>query len=279
MPCYKPLRAAIVDGPEGKRLLFKKTANAPFNGKGISLPCGRCIGCRLERARQWAVRLMHEEQLHSESSFITLTYNEKNLPKNKSINVSVCQKFLKKLRAQLAPKKIRFFLAGEYGELCANCNQNKFNCWKKGCRNWKTSIGRPHYHALIFGWVPPDPILYKSEGGHNLYTSRILDRIWGNGDCSFGAVSFDSACYVASYAVKKITGKKAEQHYKGRRPEFVLMSRGGRNQNGKNLKGIGHGWLEKFGSDVYPNDEVIVNGVPTRPPRYYDTVMEKKTPT
>lgn len=81
----------------------------------------------------------------------------------------------------------------------------------------------------------------------------------------------DSASYVASYAVKKIVGKKevVDAHYKGKTPEFVLMSR---------RPGIGRGWFERFTSDVYPSDEVVVRGVSTRPPRYYDELYKVRKP-
>lgn len=190
--------------------------------------------------------------MHEQSCFITLTYDDDHLPKNKSLSVRTCQLFVKKLRAKISPIKIKFYLAGEYGE----------------------KLGRPHYHALIFGWRPPDATLWKSNGDISLYLSEMLKDIWGGGFVSFGAVSFDSACYVANYTLKKITGKKAKAHYGKRIPEFSLMSRGGRGKSG----GIGKAWIKKFKSDVYPSDEIIANGIPARPPRYYDRVTEQTDP-
>lgn len=248
MACYHPLRAVLVSGPEGKRLEFK--ANPA--GKTISLPCGRCIGCRLERARQWAVRIMHEAKMHDENSFVTLTYDEENLPKNKSLVVEDCQKFLKRLRARIAPRRFRFFLCGEYGE----------------------KLERPHYHAILFGLDFADKVPLKRAGEFTLYSSELLSSAWGLGLASVGAVSFDSAAYVANYATKKVTGPKAAEHYKGRKPEFLTMSRGGRGSGG----GIGKSWIQEFKTDVYPSDEVIVRGHPARPPRYYDQVYSELHP-
>lgn len=247
MACYSPLRAVLQDGPNGRRISFKMRAA----GTGLSLPCGRCIGCRLERARQWAVRLMHEAKMHEESCFITLTYAPEHLPEGGTLSVEHCQLFLKRLRARLAPKRIRFFLCGEYGE----------------------KLERPHYHAILFGHDFEDKILLESSGEHREYTSPLLAETWGKGGVHLGSVSFESACYVANYATKKITGKKAAEHYAGRKPEFVLMSRGGRKAGG-----IGRSFIEKFKSDVYPSDEVIVRGMPARPPRYYDQVVEAGSP-
>lgn len=237
MPCYFPLRAVLVSGPEGRRLDFSRSSV----GKALSLPCGRCIGCRLERARQWAVRIVHESKMHEESCFVTLTYDSVSLPKDGSLSVEHCQLFLKRLRSKLAPSKIRFFLCGEYGD----------------------KFGRPHYHAILFGYKPVDGKVLSGEGDFTLYDSDELSKVWGLGLVSFGQVSFDSACYVANYSTKKIVGSGAASHYQGRRPEFLLMSR---------RPGIGRTWFERFGSDVYPSDQVVVRGRETRPPRYYDNV-------
>lgn len=244
MPCYSPLRAVLRDGPKGRVLEFSRSAV----GKALSLPCGRCIGCRLERARQWAVRLMHEASMHEDSCFLTLTYDEEHCPKDMSLSVVDCQLFLKRLRARLEPKRIRFFLCGEYGEENA----------------------RPHYHAIIFGYAFPDRVQLESKGKYPLYRSDEAEAAWGQGRVWIGAVSFDSAAYVANYATKKVVGEKAEEFYKGRKPEFLLMSR---------RPGIGKSWIDKFGAEVLRDDEVIVRGKEARPPRYYDGVLALREPT
>ncbi len=259
MPCYHPLRGTLTGPPGGRSINFSTSSR----GKPISIPCGRCIGCRLERARQWAVRLMHECSLHDDSFFLTLTYNARHLPKLGSLVVRDCQLFMKRFRERIKPVKVRFFLCGEYGE----------------------KLGRPHYHCILFGYGFPDKILLKKKGDFQIYRSPLLDDCWGMGDCEFGGVSFDSACYVANYATKKVTNKEsyldskgkrwpsAEAHYQGRKPEFLLMSRGGRHG-----RGIGFDWLHQFANDVYHRDEVIVNGRPARPPRYYDELMREHHP-
>ncbi len=238
MPCYSPLRACLVKGPKGKSLSFSSRAR----GAALSLPCGRCIGCRLEKARQWAVRIVHEASMHEDSCFLTLTYDPEHLPADGSISISVCQLFLKRLRSRIDPIRIRFFLCGEYGE--------KFE--------------RPHYHVIVFGFAFPDKVLVKDDGDSSLHRSDLLDEVWGLGGCRIGVVTFDSACYVANYATKKVTGKAAAVHYSGRKPEFLLMSR---------RPGIGRSWIDKFSTDVYPSDEIISKGFQARPPRYYDKVV------
>lgn len=252
MPCYSPLRAGIVDGPKGRRIVFKDEPGV----KGLSLPCGCCIGCKLERARQWAVRIMHEAKMHDDNSFITLTYSDENLPKDGSLSVVTCQLFLKRLRARLAPKRVRFFLCGEYGE----------------------KYGRPHYHAIIFGedFSRDRVSLSKSlrfSGSSDFvgYSSEFLSETWGLGLVHVGDVSFESAAYVANYATKKILTNREDEAKRlcGRKSEFLLMSR---------RPGIGRSWIERYYSDVFPADEVVVRGRRCRPPRYYDSVARLLEP-
>jgi len=243
VPCYSPLRGSLMETPEGRRICFSRIMRGP----AITLPCGKCSGCLAERARQWSVRIVHEASLHEASSFLTLTYSREFLPVDGSISVRECQLFLKRLRAAVDPVKIRFFLCGEYGE----------------------KLGRPHYHAIIFGFDFPDRVRIGGSDDRPLFRSDLLDRTWQNGFASIGSVTTESARYVANYSLKKVTGVLAAGHYAGRVPEFVLMSR---------RPGIGRGWIERFAGDVFPSDEVIVNGNPVRPPRYYDKFLERENP-
>lgn len=161
---------------------------------------------------------------------------------------------MKRLRWHLRPRRLRFFHCGEYGE----------------------RFSRPHYHAIVYGTCFPDRVVYnRTASGEWLYTSAFLADCWGLGFCSVGDVTFDSAAYVARYVVKKVTGQAAEDHYwrvdeltgecQKVIPEYVTMS----------LKpGIGSGWFERFGSEVFPSDEVIVNGHPAKPPRFYEKIFE-----
>lgn len=239
----------------------------------VTVPCGRCIGCRLEKSRQWAIRCMHEASLHTDNCFLTLTYNDNNLPADGSIHLEHFQKFLKRLRKHYADKTIRYYHCGEYGD--------RFN--------------RPHYHAILFGFDPPDKELLRTDqNGFRLYTSQSLAKIWPFGYHTVGAVTFETAAYVARYVTKKLTGTKpfdvkingeikhyenALEHYQiinydtgeinYRNPEYATMS----------LKpGIAAGWIEKYQDEVYPADRVIVRGREVKPPRFYDTQFEYHDP-
>lgn len=256
MQCTKPIIGWYGDqGPNGKRrLVFKRPPTSPNISGDLEIPCGRCIDCRLEYSRQWAIRCMHEAQLHRHNCFLTLTYDNDHLPINGTLKKDDLQKFFKRLRKHISPKKIRYYACGEYGD------QNQ----------------RPHYHCLIFGYTPSDGILTQHRPTSDLYYSQQLHLIWQKGLITYGQVTFESAAYVARYATKKITGDRAQQHYErvdpgtgqvvSLLPEFACMS----------LKpGIGKNWYTKYQTDVYPSDDVVTRGYKSKPPRYYDLQLEK----
>lgn len=249
MACYSPLTAYRAYNRDKSKttISFNSRDRGALPNNKLSLPCGQCIGCRLERSRQWAVRCMHEASQHNDNSFLTLTYSNDNLPKDGSLHLEHYQNFMKRLRKENAPKKIRFYHCGEYGE-----------------RN-----SRPHYHSLLFNHDWPDKKLFSTRGENKIYTSDRLSRLWPHGFAVTGEVTFESAAYVARYILKKVTGEKAFEHYGTVHPEYTTMSR---------RPGIGKTWFDKYKSDVYPHDRVPVRGIDTRPPRFYDYQLEKIDP-
>lgn len=251
MTCYHPLQALYKLGSNGKKEItfLNKHPGQLVSDNHLQLPCGRCIGCRLDRAKEWSIRCMHEASLHEDSIFVTLTYRPDALPDGGTLVKRDLQLFFKRLRKHLGDVEIRYFACGEYGE-CGT---------------------RPHYHALIFGWIPLDRELYKAARDPlwHLYKSETLERIWGHGWAPFGSVTLNSAGYVARYCVKKVGGDMAADHYQGRIPEFSLMS----------LKpGIGQGWYDRWKIDLYPSDYCVYDGRRYKIPRYYDTLLEREDP-
>lgn len=242
-----------------KNIVFKRPMDEHLY-KSIKLPCRQCTGCKLEYSRQWAIRCNHEADLHKDKTFITLTYSAENLPEDGSLNKTHFKLFMKRLRKKFPLKKIRFFHCGEYGE----------------------NFGRPHYHAIIFGLEFPDKTEYKKHNEQQYYISEILNKIWGKGQCIIGQVTFESAAYVARYILKKINGEAAEKHYFNHNQidystgEVLLMQKEYATMSLK--PGIGNAWLKKYTSDVYPSDEVIINGRQVKPPKYYDGLYELTEP-
>jgi hypothetical protein len=241
MPCYHPItgyRARSGRSPVTGLWPIVFSISSGYKDLPVVVPCGQCIGCRLERSRVWAVRCVHESSLYLKNCFVTLTYANAGSTLVKRDFVL----FIKRLRKKFGIG-IRYFHCGEYGE--------KFL--------------RPHHHACIFNFDFPDKKLWSVKHGNRLYTSENLDELWGYGYCIIGDVTFDSAAYVARYILKKVTGNMAESHYDGRVPEYTSMSR---------RPGIASSWFNKYKNDVLSIDGVIVDGNKCKPPRYYDKLYD-----
>ncbi len=254
MVCYHPLYGYRSKNrtKSGKRT-FVFSSKKAYVDMPLVIPCGKCCGCRLSASRSWAVRCVHESSLYRDNCFITLTYNPENLPENNSLYISHFQKFMKRLRKKYS-HKIRYYHCGEYGTLG----------------------NRPHYHACLFNHDFKDKILWQVKRGNKTYRSKELESLWMKGHSLIGDVTFESAAYVARYIMKKVMGVRKEEEYSRvdmdtgeiyytKDPEYVSMS----------LKpGIGHDFYQKYKSDMYPSDEVILKGKKLQVPKYYDKLFD-----
>lgn len=77
----------------------------------IKIPCGKCVGCRLEYSRQWANRCMLELQYHDSAYFCTFTYDDDHVPRTYYPDPETGEAFpamtLQKRDFQLLMKRIR----------------------------------------------------------------------------------------------------------------------------------------------------------------------------
>lgn len=216
-----------------------------------------CVGCRLERARQWAMRCMHEKRLHSASAWLTLTYRNERLTFLENGLATLVKRdvqlFLKRLRSG-RQSELRYFMCGEYGE----------------------TTQRPHYHVLMLNTSFPDMKFHKrSRSGKNLFASAELDGVWKLGDCLIGEVDFESCAYTAGYMLKNdyVVGRLEEykeaqaRRLAGRQEEYIAMS----------LKpGLGAGYWSKYQDEICQHDSVIVRGHEVSIPRFYSERWKKK---
>lgn len=243
LDAWKPARG----GP----VLFQK----PTNGHAyspIKIPCGQCILCRLEHARQWAVRITHEATLHDKNGFVTLTYNDDNLPQYNSLHYPDLQRFWKRLRKKFG--KLRYYAVGEYGD--------------------KTQ--RPHYHACVFGQEFTDDRVILRKTPTLLWTSPHLEEAWGLGHVSVGALNFQTAQYTSSYVTKKLNNKKQYVRVDTDTGELIKLEQP---RAFMSLKpAIGLEWLKTNRHYTYDHDRVVINGRPQKPPKYYDLWLEKQSP-
>lgn len=287
MACYHPLKGFVVGKTEnGKKdlkivpydteCLFKPLGSDFWERHGylldpkihhgrivtdfVTVPCGQCIGCRLEYSRQWAIRCMLEAEDYESNYFITFTYDDDHLPTGEYINDdgviceshSLCkkhmQKFCKDLRSALSYRNkpsFRFYLSGEYGD-------------KKG---------RPHYHMIAFGLELDDLEFYEKTDIGCLYTSKFLNEVWDRGRVIVGDVTFESCAYVARYIMKKQKGETDFYDCFNIIPPFTNMSR---------RPGVGNNYFQSNISEMYPNDKLVLSGGRVvRPPVYFDRLYDE----
>lgn len=288
MPCYHPNYAVqIGTKPNGKadlkflgyrpdqheQVVYWHNKAYPRSSL-VPLPCGQCIGCRIDYSRQWANRCMMELQYHDSAYFVTLTYDDAHVPQSYYVDGETgealtsltlkkrdFQLFMKRLREHFPKDHIRYFACGEYG----------------------SSTFRPHYHAIIFGLHLDDLTVYKTvkEAGefYTYYNSPSLQKVWcddsGNpiGYAVVGEVTWNSCAYVARYVVKKLKGQAAIAYKTFNiQPEFVLMSR---------KPGIARQYYDDH-PDIYRYGEINIStekgGRLFRPPRYFDKLYDLDAP-
>ncbi len=268
MACYSPLKG--YRDPISNGLVFYKTSTP------LSVACGQCLGCRIDRTFVWAMRIVHEAHLHERNCFITLTYrNEEEctaeerrdgyyVPKDYSLNKTHFKLFIKRLRKKYKNEKIKYFHCGEYGD------ENL----------------RPHYHACLFNCSFEDQQIYDNTEGRGLYSSATLEKLWRYGFSTVAELNFATASYTAGYILKKITGKKALDTYLRSddygeafwvTAPYTTMSTG--NKKGKHL-GIGAKFYEKYKKDFFPSDESPIpgKGIYKKVPRYYQNILEGTEP-
>lgn len=236
MSCYHPLKAiqyktVLTEKGKGQiRILRKEEYEKEWSDdvEVLQLPCGKCIGCRIDYAQQWANRIMLEKECHDPETcyFLTLTFDdnaiectgyEKTSDYGRSPNPHVrrpfcdpdtgmvigwshslnrldLQLFMKRFRRSHPNDRIRFFACGEYGDKSA----------------------RPHYHLIVFG-VHFDEndlsFLKKSPLGYNYMVSKSLSEDWPYGFNIVAPVTWESACYVARYVTKKMYGPDGKEFY------------------------------------------------------------------
>lgn len=230
MPCFQPLPAWRT--PNGEVYLAKEHNDAYF----LRLPCGGCLGCRMARAKEWALRCQLELQHHATAVFTTVTYSDKNLPPTlQKEHVSL---WLKRLRKHQAKNngRIRYFACGEYGE--AN--------------------NRPHYHAILYGMAETD--------------KKLIENKWGMGYVRTSPTTPARIAYAAGYTSKKIGYKLLPEERVDPetgevytwQPPFIQMSRN---------PGIGAKALEYIDSW---REYAIYDGNRMPVPRYYHEAWKKQ---
>jgi len=194
----------------------------PYVIRGHAFGCGQCVPCRVNRRRVWTHRIMLEAAGHEHNTFLTLTYNDENLPENGTLIPRDLTLFLKRLRAKVG-EGIRYYAVGEYGD----------------------KSERPHYHAAMFGLQGcRRTVTSPNRKGYCCDICELLSQLWGKGNVFSGTLTSESAGYIAGYVTKKLTHKD-DPRLGGRYPEFARMS----------LKpGIGLNMMDEVASTLLQHD-------------------------
>jgi hypothetical protein len=199
--------------------------------------CGQCLFCRINRRREWTLRIMLESFCHPFNSFLTLTYDE--VPLCGSVCTVHLRNFLKRLR-KAVPNRIRFYACAEYG----------------------TKNLRPHYHLALFGvhpcrYIQPQNlkgVLTKGKTPGQITCQcpecQFIYNIWQKGIIYNARLEKDSAQYIASYIIDKMDKKTCDLY--GLAPEFTRMSN--RRGIGLGFDGEGLDFLFKFMKSDLGND-------------------------
>lgn len=246
MPCYHPV--AAYQEKAGDPVKF----GIPGQRGNLALPCGKCIGCRTDRATTWANRSTHEASMWRHNSFVTLTYADEHLPQDGHLRPKDLTNFIKRLRAydyrsgsaldRDRSSNIRFFACGEYGE----------------------NTSRPHYHALLFNCAFRD----KHRVGQSLHESELLTKLWPYGAHRLGELTPASAAYVAQYNLKKQGRGDFDADGVERVAPFLRMSF---------RPAIGADWLADYAHDLQHG--YLVQGGRKHPlPRYYRDKIKEHLP-
>lgn len=259
MTCYHPLVARRLKSwhksydPKKKIHILGAAKDYIFDEQASAvddtflLPCGHCIGCRIDNAREWSVRLCNEAETSSSAWFLTLTYDDDHLPADMSIHKSHVQDFIKNLRNYqyyyFDTKNIRYLVAGEYG----------------------SKSGRAHYHMILYNATIPDLKVQFASGGNLYYSSELFNSIWNQGFIIFAQVCLQTAQYVARYTLKKL-GFEDYSKVNIESP-FILMS---------TRPGIGYDYCVKHAEEIYARNAIkLPNGKFASIPKYYLKVLEK----
>lgn len=288
MACYKPLiRFYVPDDHEAsghvytlRRFAIERAKNPDLTYEDLIyrkdvmlIPCGQCIGCRIRKREDWACRIEMEAMTSKPHSvwFVTLTYDDKNIPgvnhetgevirgalykkqkenlkENQTLWYEDIQKFLKRLR-KTSEQNIRYFCAGEYGE----------------------KTGRPHYHLILFNYNPEKLEPYRLLSKEGYYTDTRITKCWPYGIHNMSEPTSNKAfSYTAGYVTKKIGNETMEHIKRGLRPPFAMMS----------LKpGLGEKYYLENKERIWEQGYIqLSNGKRAAIPRYFEKQMEAENP-
>ena len=273
---YHP--AKVIKQEELNDLDIMKKYEGGMHYKKSVIPCGKCIGCRLDYSKEWANRAYLESTLYPDANwFVTLTYEDPFLTikdeftdkngftwtiennERATLVPEELHRFLNTFRQimlrEYGVKGIRFMACGEYGE------QNL----------------RPHYHIILLNCPIPEETFYnpRIKRGFFYYQNKIIERAWTKGISNISEASWNCISYTARYITKKVNGNaEADIYYaNGIIQEFFRMSRD---------PGIGKPYYDLHKDEIYKDDRIMISNLSgvhyEKPPKYFDDLFKEEYP-
>lgn len=257
------------------------------------IPCQKCIGCQLEKSRQWANRGYLERKMWEQNWFVTLTYDDDHLPMAEEITTSNDITFTDidgNWKGILIPKDLELFRKNLRQKL--NRNQGETGIRFLYCGEYGGKKDRPHYHLIIFNCNLPKDSFYNPKviKDEIYWQNYIIEESWGGirgknwdfpidpdskGKSNISEVTWNNIAYTARYIMKKQNGLYSEEDYaaKGQIKEFFGAS---------TMPGIGKPYFDEHWKEIYERDEIIIKNkkgtISTRPPKYFDDLLQKIDP-
>ena len=163
----------------------------------MQVPCNKCLECVESKRSAIRTRMLLEQMSHNgcPQVFITLTYNDENLPSD-GVSREDVRRFLNRFHLYLGragyPTYFRHVVFSEYGSLHQ----------------------RPHYHGLLYGidWL---------TDYNRLFFIDILEKAWSKGFVYVKIVDGSASKYVSKYVGKDVSFPVGE----GKNPNFWTASR------------------------------------------------------
>ena len=242
-----------------------------------TIPCGNCIGCRLDYSREWANRGYLEAKCWEQNWFVTLTYDEDHItiPDEVISDAGITYTQEEDWIGTLVPEELTAFMKSLRQIMKREHKQD--NIRFMACGEYGSDGERPHYHVILFNCNLPIETFYNSRiiNNETYWQNTIIERAWKKGISNISEANWNNIAYTARYITKKINGKMSDELYKekGQEKEFFRVSR---------MPGIGQIYYDQHKDEIYKRDEIIIKNrqgiISSKPPAYFDKLYEAEYP-
>lgn len=155
MNCLHPISISVVRPSTGEV-------------ENLHVGCGKCPNCLRSKRFEWSMRIGAEIDKCKDAYFVTLTFNDENLPRGLDTGRRYWQCFMKRFRKNTGLKGFKYFCCSELGE----------------------EKGRLHFHCIFI-----------NLGRSASFLRKALERDWQGGFTDVQYIKNSKKCaeYVSKY--------------------------------------------------------------------------------